>query len=169
MCGAHASPRGVAVALMSSVPGYAFPPMIDSYPEQPIERTPENYRELQAMVFYADPLFIGRNGAWLSSQAVLLAIAVAQFNQVPVAMLVTLAVSGVLVSVFWFLAAKSLADRIMWLDNELGRFEGSIHALYLSDRRSAASRRWTFGIMTIALPTTLAGAWIVLATIKCWL
>src|SRR5215468_4633368 len=74
MPAAHASPRGVAVALMSSLPGYTVPPMIDSYPEQPIEQTPENYHELQAMVFYADPLFIGRNGAWLSSQAVLLAI-----------------------------------------------------------------------------------------------
>ena len=119
------------------------------------------------MVFYADPLFIGRNGAWLSSQAVLLAIAVAQFNQVPVSMLLTLTVSGVLVSIFWFLTAKSLADRIVWLDNELGRFEGSIHARYLADRRSAASRRCAFQIMTIALPTTLAGAWIVLAIIKC--
>src|SRR5262245_54135561 len=105
----------------------------DSYPEQPIEQTPENYRELQAMVFYADPLFIGRNGAWLSSQAVLLAIAVAKFKQVPIPMVLTLAVSGVLVSVFWFFAAKSLADRIAWLDNELGKFEGSIHARYLYD------------------------------------
>src|SRR5262245_65997521 len=106
--------------------------MIDPNPEPPLEQTPENYRELQAMVFYADPLFIGRNGAWLSSQAVLLAIAVAQFSQVPISMLLTLAVSGVLVSVFWFLTAKSLADRITWLDNELVRYEGSIHARYLS-------------------------------------
>ena len=143
--------------------------VIDSYPEEPIQQTPENYRELQAMVFYADPLFIGRNGAWLSSQAVLLAIAVAQFTQVPRAMLLTLAVSGVMVSVFWFLTAKSLADRIIWLDNELGRFEGSIHARYLSDRRSGATRRWAFNVMSIALPTTLAGAWIMLAIIKCGL
>jgi hypothetical protein len=97
---------------------------------------------------------------------VLLAIAVAQFKQVPVSKLLTLGVSGVLVSVFWFIAAKSLADRITWLDNELGKFEGSIHARYLSDRRSAASRRWEFHIMTIALPTTLAGAWILLGIIK---
>jgi len=137
--------------------------------EQPIEQTPENYRELQAMVFYADPLFIGRNGAWLSSEAVLLAIAVAQFKQAPIAMVLTLAISGVLVSIFWLLAAKSLADRITWLDRELGKFEGSIHARYLSDRRSAASRRWVFRIMTIALPATVAGAWILLAIIKCWL
>ena len=148
---------------------WSVPRVHDSMIEQPIEQTPENYRELQAMVFYADPLFIGRNGAWLSSQAVLLAIAVAQFKDAPISMVLTLAVSGVLVSVFWFFAAKSLADRITWLDNELGRFEGSIHARYLSDRRSAATRRWAFDIMTIALPMTLAGAWIVLAIIKCWL
>src|SRR5262245_56090943 len=141
--------------------------MIDPYPEQPIEQTPENYRELQAMVFYADPLFIGRNGAWISSQAVLLAIAVAQFKQVPNSMILTLAASGVLVSFFWFLAAKSLSDRITWLDNELCKFEGSLHARYLSDRRSPVSRRWTFRIMTVALPTTLAGAWVLLAIIKC--
>jgi len=84
-------------------------------------------------------------------------------------MVLTLAVSGVLVSVFWFFAAKSLADRITWLDNELGRFEGSIHARYLADRRSAASRYRAFQIMTIAIPTTFAGAWILLAIIKCWL
>src|SRR5215468_6280583 len=107
--------------LMSSMPGYTFAPIIDSYSEHPIEQTPENYRELQAMVFYADPLFIGRNGAWLSSQAVLLAIAVAQFKEVPPSAVLTLAVSGVLVSGFWFFAAKSLADRITWLDNELRR------------------------------------------------
>jgi len=122
-----------------TLPGYTTRFMIEQSSERPIEQTPENYRELQAMVFYADPLFIGRNGAWLSSQAVLLAIAVAQFKQVPAAMVLTLAVSGVLISVFWFFAAKSLADRITWLDNELGRFEGSIHARYLADRRSAAS------------------------------
>lgn len=166
---AHVPPRELTVALMRSLPGSSIPPPIDWCPEDPIEKTPENYRELQAMVFYADPLFIGRNGAWLSSQAVLLAIAAAQFNQVPIAMLLTLALSGVLISVFWFLAAKSLADRIVWLDDELSRFEGSIHARYLSDRRSAATRRWVFDIMTIALPTTLAGAWIVLAIIKCQL
>src|SRR5262245_15951475 len=107
--------------------------MIDPYPEQPIEQSPENYHELQSMISYADPLFIGRNGAWLSSQAVLLAIAVAQYKSVPNAMILTLAVSGVLISIFWFLAAKSLADRITWLDNELAKYEGSIHARYLSD------------------------------------
>ena len=57
--------------------------MIDSYPERLIDQTPENYRELQTMVFHADTLFLGRNGAWLGSQAVLLAIAVAQFKEVP--------------------------------------------------------------------------------------
>jgi hypothetical protein len=149
-----------------TLPGYTTRFMIEQSSERPIEQTPENYRELQAMVFYADPLFIGRNGAWLSSQAVLLAIAVAQFKQVPAAMVLTLAVSGVLISVFWFFAAKSLADRITWLDSELCKFEGSIHAQYLSDRRSPVSRRWTFGIMTHALPTTLAVAWILLAIIK---
>ena len=104
--------------------------MIDPYPERPIEQTPENYRELQAMVFYADPLFIGRNGAWISSQAVLLAIAVAQFKQVPASMVLTLAVSGVLVSLFWFFTAKSLGDRITWLDNELCKFEGHSGYVY---------------------------------------
>jgi len=54
--------------------------MVDASPEAPLARTPENYRELQAMIHYADPLFIGRNGAWIGSQAVLLAIAVAQFD-----------------------------------------------------------------------------------------
>ena len=140
--------------------------MIDSYPERLIDQTPENYRELQTMVFHADTLFLGRNGAWLGSQAVLLAIAVAQFKEVPFLMVLSLAATGVLISLFWFLAAKSLADRITWLDNELSNFEGTIHARYLSDRRSAVSRPWAFRIMTIAVPTTLAGAWILLAIIK---
>src|SRR5262245_22960171 len=99
--------------------------MIEPDSERPIEQTPENYRELQAMVFYADPLYIGRNGAWISSQAVLLAIAVAQFKQVPALMVLTLAGSGVLVSVFWFFTAKSLGDRLTWLDSELSKFAGS--------------------------------------------
>src|SRR5262245_36302655 len=60
--------------------------MVDASPEAPLARTPENYRELQAMIHYADPLFIGRNGAWIGSQAVLLAITVAQFDRVPTAM-----------------------------------------------------------------------------------
>ena len=140
--------------------------MIDSYPERLIDQTPENYRELQTMVFHADTLFLGRNGAWLGSQAVLLAIAVAQFKEVPFLMVLSLAATGVLISLFWFLAAKSLADRITRLDNELSNFEGTIHARYLSDRRSAVSRPWAFRIMTIAVPTTLAGAWILLAIIK---
>src|SRR5262245_6869226 len=167
MVTAHASPRGLVVSTHEVAGRVHY--FFHSYPEPPIERTPENYRELQELVFYADPLFIGRNGAWLSSQAVLLAIAVAQFKEVPIPMVMTLAVSGVLVSVFWFFTAKSLADRIVWLDNELRRFEGSIHARYLSDRRSAASRRWAFHIMTLALPTTFAGAWVLLVGIKCWL
>src|SRR5262245_10557432 len=110
--------------------------MIEPNSECPLERTPENYRELQAMVRHADPLFIGRNGAWIGSQAVLLAIAVAQFAQVPTSMLLTLAACGVAVSMFWLFTATSLGDRITWLDNELWKYEGSIHARYLSDRRS---------------------------------
>src|SRR5437870_5175873 len=150
-----------------AMPGYTPRPMIEPNPEQPIELTPENYRELQAIVFYADPLYIGRNGAWISSQALLLAIAVAQFKQAPTLMVLTLAASGVLISVFWFFTAKSLGDRLIWLDAELRKFEGSIHARYLSDRRSPVSRRWMFRIITVALPTTLAGAWVLLAVIKC--
>src|SRR5262245_52038620 len=42
--------------------------------EQPIEQTPENCPELQAIVLYSAPLFIGANGAWLSSQASLDAV-----------------------------------------------------------------------------------------------
>jgi hypothetical protein len=141
--------------------------MIEPKPEPPLERTPENYRELQAIVFYADPLFIGRNGAWIASQAVLLAIAVAQFEQVPKAMLLTLAVCGVLISLFWLFIAKSLGDRIMWLDDELCKYEGSIHARYLSHRRSIVSRAMTFRIMIFAFPATFAGAWILLGIIKC--
>lgn len=135
--------------------------------DRPLELTPENYRELQSMVFYADPLFIGRNGAWISSQAVLLAIAVAQFREVPAAMLLTLSALGVLISMFWLFIAKSHGDRINWLDNELCRYAGSIHAAYLSDRRSLVSRPWTFRIMIFAFPTTFAAAWILLAIIKC--
>src|SRR5215467_12938633 len=108
--------------------------MIEPYPERLIDQTPDNYRELQTMVFHADTLFLGRNGAWLGSQAVLPAIAVAQFKEVPFLMVLSLAATGVLISLFWFLAAKSLADRITWLDNELSNFEGTIHARYLSDR-----------------------------------
>ena len=59
--------------------------------------SPENYRELQAMVQIADSLFIGRNGAWIGSQAVLLAIAIAQFERVPASMLLTLTASGVVI------------------------------------------------------------------------
>ena len=140
--------------------------MIDPHPEPPLEPTLDNYRELQSMVFYADPLFIGRNGAWISSQAVLLAIAVAQFKELPASMMLTLAASGVLVSIFWFFIAKSIGDRIVWLDDQLCKFEDSIHARYLSDRRSAISRRWTFRLMVFAFPTVLAAAWIMLAIIK---
>src|SRR5262249_8169812 len=57
--------------------------MVDASPEAPLARTPENYRELQAMIHYADPLFIGRSGPWSGPQAVLLATAVAQFDRVP--------------------------------------------------------------------------------------
>ncbi len=141
--------------------------MIETSSEQPLGQTPENYRELQAMVFYADPLFIGRNGAWIGSQAVLLAIAVAQFAQVPTSMLLTLAVCGVIMSICWLFTGKSLGDRIIWLDNELSKYEGSIHKRYLSDRRSVVSRRTTFHIMILALPATFVGAWILLAIIKC--
>src|SRR5262245_24159407 len=144
-------------------------PMIESSSERPLEHTPANYRELQGMVQYADPLFIGRNGAWIGSQAVLLAIAVARFAQVPTPMLLTLAACGVVLSIFWLFTAKSLGDRITWLDNELCNYEGSIHARYLSDRRSVVSRRSTFHIMIFALPATFAGAWILLAVIKCTL
>jgi hypothetical protein len=140
--------------------------MIEPGSERPLEQTPENYRELQQMVHYADPLFIGRNGAWIGSQAVLLAIAVARFEQVPAPMLLTLAVSGVTISVFWLFTAKSLGDRITWLDNELCKYEGSIHARYLSNRRSAVSRRTIFHIMVFALPVTFTGAWILLGIIK---
>jgi hypothetical protein len=140
--------------------------MADPLPEPPLDPTPEHYRELQAMVFYADPLFIGRNGAWISSQAILLAIAVAQFKEVPASMLLTLAACGVLVSVFWLFIAKSIGDRIIWLDDELCKFEGSIHARYLCDRRSVISRRWTFRLMVFAFPTVIAGAWNMLAAIK---
>jgi len=143
--------------------------MNESNCECPLEHTPENYRELQAMVQYADPLFIGRNGAWIGSQAVLLAIAVAQFAQVPTAMLITLAVCGVALSIFWLFTAKSLGDRITWLDNELCKYEESIQARYLSDRRSVVSRRSTFHIMIFALPATFSGAWILLTIIKCTL
>src|SRR5262249_28668113 len=86
--------------------------MVDASPEAPLARTPENYRELQAMIHYADPLFIGRNGAWIGSQAVLLAIAVAQFDRVPTAMVLTLAVTGVIISLFWLLIAKSTGGRV---------------------------------------------------------
>ncbi len=137
--------------------------------ERPLDRTPENYRELQALVFYADPLFIGRNGAWIGSQAVLLAIAVAQFREVPKSMLLTLAGCGVLISLFWLFIAKSLGDRISWLDNELCKYEDSIHARYLSDRRSLVSRPWTFRIMIFAFPAVFAGAWVLLGAIKCGL
>jgi len=143
--------------------------MVDASPEAPLARTPENYRELQAMIHYADPLFIGRNGAWIGSQAVLLAIAVAQFDRVPTAMVLTLAVTGVIISLFWLLIAKSTGARLTWLDNEICKYEGSIHARYLSDRRSAISRRATFHIMIYALPATFAGAWILLGIIKCGL
>lgn len=146
--------------------GYISRPMKGTESETPIEQTPANYRELQAMIFYADPLFIGRNGAWISSQAVLLAIAVAQFREVPRAMLLTLAGCGVLVSIFWLVISKSIGDRIVWLDNEICKFKGSIHERYLSDRRSAISRRWTFRLMTFAFPIVIAGAWILLAVIK---
>lgn len=142
-------------------------PMIEPNSETPLPQTPENYRELQAMVNYADPLFIGRNGAWIGSQAVLLAIAVAQFEHVPAAMLLTLAATGVLISVFWLLIVKSLGDRIRWLDHELCKYEGSIHARYLSNHRSMVSRPWTIHIMIFAFPATFAGAWILLAVIKC--
>jgi hypothetical protein len=143
--------------------------MIKPNSEQPLERTPENSRELQAMVYYADPLFIGRNGAWIGSQAVLLAIAVAQFGQVPTSMLLTLSVCGVMMSICWLLTGKSLGDRIIWLDNELCKYEESIHSRYLSDRRSVVSRRATFHIMIVALPATFVGAWILLGIIKCGL
>lgn len=134
--------------------------------EQPLASSPENYRELQWMVHHADPLFVGRNGAWIGSQAVLLAIAIARFERVPTSMLLTLAASGVVISVGWLLIAKSMGDRISWLDDELCKYEGSIHERYLSDRRSPISRRTTFRIMIYALPTTFAGAWILLAIIK---
>ena len=148
-------------------PGYTSRPMIEPTPERPLDQTPDNYRELQEMVQYADPLFVGRNGAWIGSQAVLLAIAVAKFEQVPTPMLLTLAVIGVLISVFWLFVAKALGDRIIWLDSELCKYEGSIHARYLSDRRSLVPRRVTFHIMVFALPATFAGAWILLGIIKC--
>lgn len=128
--------------------------------------SPENYRELQAMVQIADSLFIGRNGAWIGSQAVLLAIAIAQFERVPASMLLTLTASGVVISVCWLLVAKSLGDRISWLDDEICKYEGSIHQRYLSDRRSRISRRTTFRIMIYALPLTFAGAWILLGIVK---
>jgi hypothetical protein len=140
--------------------------MTESSSERTLDLTPENYRELQAMVGYADPLFIGRNGAWIGSQAVILAIAVAQFERVPHLMLLTLAITGVILSIFWLFIAKSLGDRIVWLDNELCKYDGSIHARYLSDRRSIVSRRMTFHIMIYALPATFAGAWILLGIIK---
>src|SRR5215510_14679710 len=92
--------------------------------EQPLAPSPENYRELQAMVYHADPLFIGRNGAWIASQAVLLAIAIAQFERVPASMLLTLAATGVVISVFWLLIAKSMGNRISWLDDEICKYEG---------------------------------------------
>lgn len=128
--------------------------------------SPENYRELQTMVQIADSLFIGRNGAWIGSQAVLLAIAIAQFERVPASMLLTLTATGVVISVFWLLVAKSLGDRISWLDDEICKYEGSIHQRYLSDRRSRISRRTTFRIMIYALPLTFAGAWILLSIVK---
>lgn len=128
--------------------------------------SPENYRELQAMVQIADSLFIGRNGAWIGSQAVLLAIAIAQFERVPASMLLTLTSTGVVISVCWLLVAKSLGDRISWLDDEICKYEGSIHQRYLSDRRSRISRRTTFRIMIYALPLTFAGAWILLSIVK---
>ena len=134
--------------------------------EQPLALTPENYRELQWMVHHADPLFVGRNSAWIGSQAVLLAIAIARFEQVPTSMLLTLAAAGVLISLFWLLIAKAMGDRINWLDDEICKYEGSVHARYLSDRRSPISRRTTFRFMIYALPTTFAGAWILLAIIK---
>ena len=134
--------------------------------EQPLAPSPENYHELQAMVYHADPLFIGRNGAWIGSQAVLLAIAIAQFERVPASMLLTLAATGVVISVFWLLIAKSMGNRISWLDDEICKYEGSIHERYLSDRRSRISRRTTFRIMIYALPATFAGAWILLGIIK---
>ena len=127
--------------------------------------SPENYRELQAMVQIADSLFIGRNGAWIGSQAVLLAIAIAQFERVPASMLLTLTASGVVISVCWLLVAKPLGDRISWLDDEICKYEGS-HQRYLSDRRSRISRRTTFRIMIYALPLTFAGAWILLSIVK---
>ena len=134
--------------------------------EQPLAPSPENYRELQWMVHHADPLFVGRNGAWIGSQAVLLAIAIARFELVPTSMLLTLSATGVVISIFWLLMAKSLGDRIIWLDNEICKYEGSIHERYLSDRRSRISRRPTFRIMIYALPATFAGAWILLGIIK---
>ena len=149
------------------LPSYTPYTMIEPNSERPLEQTPENYRELQAMVYYADPLFIGRSGAWIGSQAVLLAIALARFEQTPTSMLLTLAVSGAMISIFWFFIAKSLGDRIIWLDNELCKYGESIHARYLSDRRSVVSRRTTFHIMIFALPATFAGAWILLGIIKC--
>ena len=115
--------------------------MVDASPEAPLARTPENYRELQAMIHYADPLFIGRNGAWIGSQAVLLAIAVAQFDRVPTAMVLTLAVTGVIIWLFWLLIAKSRGARLTWLDNEICKYEGSIHARYLSAGQRIPRRR----------------------------
>lgn len=131
-----------------------------------LARSPENYRELQAMVHHCDSVFIGRNGAWIGSQAVLLAIAIAQFERVPASMLLTLVATGVMISVFWLVVAKSLGDRIRWLDDEICKYEGSIHERYLSDRRSRISRRTSFRIMVYALPATFAGAWILLAIVK---
>ncbi len=154
-------------AIDRGAPGsYAFG-MVDQETEQGLERSPENYRELQSMVHYADPLFIGRNSAWIGSQAVILALAIAQFERVPTGMLLTLASTGVLVSVFWLLIAKSLGGRITWLDDELCRYPGSIHARYLGDHRSAISRRTSFRLMIYALPATFAGTWIMLGIIKC--
>src|SRR5262249_22959431 len=134
--------------------------------EQPLAPSPENYRELQAMVYHADPLFIGRNGAWIGSQAVLLAIAIAQVERVAASMLLTFAAAGVGISGLSLPLAQSIGDRLSWLDDEICKYEGSIHERYLSDRRSRISRRTTFRIMIYALPATFAGAWILLGIIK---